>query len=155
MFLTIQNNSVSYKFEKKITTKGIIMQNVIKVLSTIIFLISTFSAFGSDPQQHLSFSNDNIHADITWISGPQTEKESVMLVKFRAAEKLENLDLKVSLFMPEMGHGSSPTRLEKVPGGNIYKISRVYFTMPGVWEVRVTLRVEDAPPETQTFSLNI
>ena len=155
MFLTIQDKGVSYKKEKKLITKGIIMQNVIKILSTIIFLLSTFSAFGSGPQQHLSFSNGTIHADVIWITGPQNEKESVMLVKFRSAEKMENLELKVSLFMPEMGHGSSPTKLEKVPGGNIYKISRVYFTMPGIWEVRVTLRVEDGSPETQTFSLNI
>ncbi|MFI5390863.1 MAG: FixH family protein [Bacteriovoracales bacterium] len=152
--MTIQDMGVSYK-EIKLITKGIIMQNVIKILSTIIFLISTFSAFGSDPQQHLSFSNDTIHADVTWATGPQNEKESVMLVKFRAAEKIDNLDLKVSLFMPEMGHGSSPTKVEKIPGGNIYKISKVFFTMPGIWEVRVTLRIEDGPKETQAFSLNI
>ncbi len=155
MFLTFQDNGVSYKIEKKLITKGIIMQNVIKVLSTIIFLLSTFSAFGSGPQQHLSFSNDTLHADITWMTGPQNEKESMMLIKFRAQDKIENLNLKVALFMPEMGHGSSPTRIERVPGANLYKISKVYFTMPGIWEVRVTVQIGDGIKETKFFTLEI
>jgi len=46
-------------------------------------------------------------------------------------------DVSAVLFMPEHGHGSSPTTV--TPGANPgeYDISRITFTMGGVWEVRL------------------
>lgn len=42
------------------------------------------------------------------------------------------------LWMPDMGHGSSPTRLtEMTPGCT--KVERINFLMEGAWEIRVTL----------------
>lgn len=54
------------------------------------------------------------------------------------------------LWMPDMGHGSSPTRL--VPAGNACtRIERVNFLMDGVWEIRVRLNDNDAG----TFSFDV
>ncbi len=45
-------------------------------------------------------------------------------------------DVAVVLWMPSMGHGSSPVRVEKVDIGT-YRATRVFFTMPGDWEIRI------------------
>ena len=43
------------------------------------------------------------------------------------------------LFMPSMGHGSSPVHVEKMTEG-IFKITNVYFSMPGEWDIRIQLK---------------
>ena len=39
------------------------------------------------------------------------------------------------LWMPSMGHGSSPTRVERLDTGT-YRASEVFFVMPGEWELK-------------------
>jgi hypothetical protein len=39
------------------------------------------------------------------------------------------------LWMPSMGHGSSPTRVDRVDVGT-YRASDVFFIMPGEWDLR-------------------
>lgn len=46
--------------------------------------------------------------------------------------------LAVYLFMPEHGHGSRPVAIERVAPGE-YRVTEVFFIMPGNWEVRVRL----------------
>lgn len=41
----------------------------------------------------------------------------------------------VVLWMPSMGHGSSPTQVDRLDTGT-YRASNVYFVMPGQWEIR-------------------
>lgn len=50
---------------------------------------------------------------------------------------VEALDFSAVLYMPEHGHNSSPTTVsaEATPGR--YEVSRITFTMGGVWEVRL------------------
>lgn len=38
------------------------------------------------------------------------------------------------LWMPSMGHGSSPTTVTRIEAGT-YRASRVYFVMPGAWDL--------------------
>ena len=45
------------------------------------------------------------------------------------------------LWMPDMDHGSSPTRL--VSSGNCTRVERVNFIMPGVWDLQIKLDVTD------------
>lgn len=52
----------------------------------------------------------------------------------------------VKLWMPSMGHGSSPvtTAAAKDTGGanipGVYEASKIYFVMPGKWEIWVQLK---------------
>ncbi len=46
-------------------------------------------------------------------------------------------DMKVDLWMPSMGHGSSPVKLASI-GVNKYKVSEAFFIMTGEWQVRMT-----------------
>lgn len=45
----------------------------------------------------------------------------------------------VQLWMPSMGHGSSPTKIEKLPT-DIYRVYDVFFVMPGEWDIRIQLK---------------
>lgn len=52
----------------------------------------------------------------------------------------------VKLWMPAMGHGSSPVTVRpqsdaagsRIPG--VFTASRIFFSMPGEWEIRVQLK---------------
>ncbi len=48
-------------------------------------------------------------------------------------------DLAVVLWMPSMGHGSSPVSLVRLESG-IYRASNVFFSMHGEWEIRFLLK---------------
>jgi hypothetical protein len=50
---------------------------------------------------------------------------------------------RVKLWMPEHGHGSTPTQVGPVNDG-CRLVSKVNFTMPGEWDVRVELLDGDA-----------
>lgn len=44
-------------------------------------------------------------------------------------------NIQIELWMPSMGHGSVPTKVQYLDGG-IYLASNVYFIMKGEWEMR-------------------
>lgn len=48
-------------------------------------------------------------------------------------------DIAIVLWMPGMGHGSSPVKVERVDMGT-YLATEVFFTMKGAWEIRVQLK---------------
>ena len=87
-------------------------------------------------------------ASITWVTTPGEESDGELLLRFwnpeRATEAGPFVDPElgtpfVQLWMPSMGHGSSPTRIAKQGPGE-YRVTRVYFSMPGDWDIRVQLR---------------
>ncbi len=45
----------------------------------------------------------------------------------------------VVLWMPSMGHGSSPVTVDRLDTGT-FRASRVFFSMPGEWEIRVQVK---------------
>ena len=45
----------------------------------------------------------------------------------------------IILWMPSMGHGSSPVKMERTDVGR-YKASEIFFIMPGPWEIRYQLK---------------
>ena len=48
-------------------------------------------------------------------------------------------EVAVALWMPAMGHGSSPVTVGP-QGGGVYSVSKAYFIMPGTWDVRVQIK---------------
>ncbi len=128
------------------------MQRVILLIISLFFASPVFS---NEADHILNFNNGEVKALINWKVGPFNEKESVMEVQLKSNQELLPTPLKVSLFMPTMGHGSSPTKVDKIPGTNSFRVSKVYFSMPGTWEVRVGLKASNGAWETQAFSINI
>lgn len=47
------------------------------------------------------------------------------------------------LWMPAMGHGSSPTTIEQVDTGS-YRANDVFFIMPGEWELKFQFKDESS-----------
>jgi hypothetical protein len=52
-------------------------------------------------------------------------------------------NVSVALFMPSMGHGSSPITVERLDVGT-YRAKNVFFTMAGNWEIQFMLKAGDA-----------
>lgn len=77
-----------------------------------------------------------------------------MVVEFKTNGVANPMDLKAVLFMPDMGHGSSPTKVEKISESS-FKVSRMYFTMPGLWEIRLTIKNENGVKETKVFTIQL
>lgn len=60
------------------------------------------------------------------------------------------LSLSALLWMPSMGHGSAPVQVIPLEDGK-YKIKKMYFIMPGDWEVRLFLKNEKNEVVDQVF----
>lgn len=54
----------------------------------------------------------------------------------------------VILWMPSMGHGSSPTQTTRLDVGT-YRANKVFFIMPGVWEIRFSVKENQQPNSKQ------
>jgi hypothetical protein len=91
----------------------------------------------------LSYAN-GLCVDITWEAKPTDDAAGSFLLKFYSANAPETaLDpqakVAVVLWMPAMGHGSSPVTVTQVSPG-VYRATNIYFVMPGDWEIRIKLK---------------
>lgn len=68
----------------------------------------------------------------------------------------EDLGNRVSvlLWMPSMGHGSSPVRVERLEPG-VYRASQVYFSMRGSWEIRFQIKEENKLVDQANYAIEI
>lgn len=86
----------------------------------------------------------NLSIWLKWELMPTEEKFGSFILKIghpNSADRTPVLqdiegDVAVVLWMPSMGHGSSPITVERIDVGT-YRASKVFFTMPGDWEIRV------------------
>lgn len=85
----------------------------------------------------LAFPNEKICASMHWLKAPTSSDFSEFELHF--SDEVTPSSLSVILWMPSMGHGSSPVKIEPLGDGK-FRIHRVYFIMPGDWEVRVYLK---------------
>ena len=135
------------------------------ILSTA-FLIGAVCGFGfSSDAQAASIANQTVEAHLTWIQGPRLDAESILDLQFVDSETQQPTiltdELKVTVFMPMMGHGSSPTTItalkdasgKLIPGA--YQVSKIYFTMGGEWEIHIMLKNADGTSQTQTVKVNL
>ncbi len=101
---------------------------------------------GARCQAHLKV--DQVCLDSVWETYP-TETDFGTLIVVARDDKSGFLktsftpDLKVKLWMPSMGHGSSPVRIDQIQPG-ILKIERVFFNMRGDWEIRFQTKTDQA-----------
>ena len=71
------------------------------------------------------------------------------------------MNVAAKLWMPAMGHGSSPVKVEKakdssgnvIPG--IFQGTNVYFITPGDWEVRIQLKQGSTVKEEAILAIHI
>lgn len=99
---------------------------------------------------------------LEWETKPGNEEFGSFLLKIGRANLAdqsalpEDIDGEVAvvLWMPSMGHGSSPVTVTKADVGT-YRASRVFFSMPGDWEIRVQHISNGAVVEQTVFALRL
>jgi hypothetical protein len=93
------------------------------------------------------FKVSGLCASFAWKKFPQGKEFGEMIVKIwrpNAADgSMIPQDVQgavaVELFMPDMGHGSSPVQVERQDVGT-FSATRVYFTMSGDWVIKVEIK---------------
>jgi hypothetical protein len=90
------------------------------------------------------FSKINICAQIKWMANANTSTEAVFHLKFDPAQfnskPIVQENLEVYLWMPSMGHGSSPVTIKKTAQNDTFEISKIFFIMPGIWDVHFKIK---------------
>jgi hypothetical protein len=111
----------------------------------------------------LRFERIGMCARLEWLKAPSEEETGVFLLHFSRIENgasipsdaPSGLKVAVKLWMPDMGHGSSPVRVVRplnasgLPETGVYRAEDVHFVMPGAWEIRVMFKSEDGTPVDQ------
>ena len=81
--------------------------------------------------------------DLIFDKAPTDSEENFFTLQFHNPDGVTAVALDknvaVILWMPSMGHGSSPVKIQKTADG-IYRVSKVYFIMPGDWEIRLQIK---------------
>ncbi|NOT80011.1 MAG: hypothetical protein HOP07_13535 [Bacteriovoracaceae bacterium] len=84
-----------------------------------------------------NFPMKNIEFSLNWKTPPSLEELGVFEIELK--EPLApNLSINAFIWMPEMGHGSSPIEVIKSSDLN-YVFSEVAFIMPGLWVLHVEI----------------
>lgn len=107
---------------------------------------------GSGPQEkasacQLKFNNSGYCISWSWEKTPtESDKGSLIFKIYRGNLYDDTLVMidpvstpKVILWMPSMGHGSSPTKVERLDVGT-FRANEVFFVMPGDWEIRFQIK---------------
>lgn len=92
----------------------------------------------------LLFSSEDICLKTNWIDKPSESTYGAMELTFTAKNDPSRFIDPVNspfilLWMPSMGHGSSPVTLERTDVGR-FKATEIFFIMPGPWEIRYQLK---------------
>ncbi|MBL7542435.1 MAG: FixH family protein [Bdellovibrionaceae bacterium] len=114
---------------------------------------------------HLVYKSKGLHIHAQLTAPPVVGHEAFLNLEIRNAKDHSlintNDQVDVELWMPDMGHGSAPTHVNrsidsqgKALTGQ-YVVSNVYFVMGGLWEIRITLTDPNGQQETQSFTLQM
>jgi hypothetical protein len=103
-----------------------------------------------------AFPSQNLCASLTWVKKATAEEPGEFLLSFwnrsqnqGQAVTLSNPDADkvfVKLWMPDMGHGSSPVVTNRdvdsngAPKTGVFRSTGVFFVMGGKWEIMVQLK---------------
>ncbi len=99
----------------------------------------------ADCKMHLK--TENLCLKATWDSMPTESTFGSMTLTFTDKNTPERIisprhEPSMLLWMPSMGHGSSPVTITLIEDG-IYKANDIFFIMPGPWEIRYQLKDGD------------
>ncbi len=131
-----------------------------------LLLMSLFFSARVFAAETLLFADGALRAELTWLQGPRTPGMSELQIEWKSGVDQTRIEppspMKIVLWMPMPGHGpkhghpSSPvtiTKVDEVPGR--YKVTDMYLTMAGAWEVRVSLSYTNGRQEMQTLLVNV
>lgn len=101
----------------------------------------------------LLFKNASLCGQLEWTIPPKkvdlpTEEDTAEFVitlfpiKDGRALSPNDYELEARLFMPSMGHGSLPTQVTKEAEPLRFRVKRIFFSMPGDWEIQLNLKTK-------------
>ncbi|MFZ4713699.1 MAG: hypothetical protein ACOYL6_08310 [Bacteriovoracaceae bacterium] len=107
----------------------------------------------------LKFQNDELCLSMEWEIFPTEDTFGRFVMKFYKIDHPEitiepNNAPNVLLWMPSMGHGSSPVTLTTLSPGT-YLVSDVFFNMLGTWDIRFQLKNGNDVIEQQILKITI
>jgi hypothetical protein len=90
------------------------------------------------------FSSENLCLKTEWIQKPTESSYGEMTLSFVDRTDQSRFVDPVAvpfivLWMPSMGHGSSPVKMERIDVGK-FRASEIFFIMPGPWDIRYQLK---------------
>lgn len=89
------------------------------------------------------------------VSGPPMAGESAVELRVeRAGEPVSGLAIAVEPWMPGHGHGTPEVPVVDEVSEGRYRVENVVYTMPGAWELRVTIGAGDAE-DTVIFAFEV
>jgi hypothetical protein len=108
----------------------------------------------------ISFSNSGLCLTWYWETKPTSTKPGSLIFKTYRLNLLDQTPIEVDLestpqvvlWMPSMGHGSTPTQTARVDRGT-YRATNVFFIMPGDWEIRFQVKNGATVIDETTISL--
>lgn len=97
------------------------------------------------------FTTEDLCASYSWRKAPTEQDFGSFALSFfkkdgTAADP--QMTLKIVIWMPDMGHGSSPVKITKKAVGS-YVVDNVFFSMHGDWQIRFQLLNAAAVAEEQ------
>jgi len=93
---------------------------------------------------------------LNWLSRVNSTEEAhaLLIVKKNGVASDLPDQIKVFLWMPTMGHGSSPITIKKIATG-LYDLSQVYFIMDGFWQLRIQVKNGIDIIDEEIFEINL
>ena len=90
------------------------------------------------------FKSENLCLKTAWVQRPSESTYGEMTLSFvDANDDTRFVDPTsepfIVLWMPSMGHGSSPVTIERIDVGR-FRASEIFFIMPGAWDIRYQLK---------------
>lgn len=93
------------------------------------------------------FSTSGLCLTWYWEKKPTSTQMGNLIFKTYRLNSLDQTPIEVDLtatpqvvlWMPSMGHGSTPTQTTRVDEGT-YRVTNVFFIMPGDWEIRFQVK---------------
>jgi hypothetical protein len=83
------------------------------------------------------FKKEQLGFSLNWIIAPTLDELSSFEFKLERPLK-NNQSINVYIWMPEMGHGSSPIEMKQLNSTD-YTFSEIAFIMPGLWVLHVEI----------------
>ena len=105
------------------------------------------------------FPSENLCLKFHWQKKPTETTMGEIQLRFFSPENVkEQRDPKgfpfVFLWMPSMGHGSSPTHTIRIKEG-LYLVQDVFFIMPGPWDIHFQLKESEEIKEEKIYQVVI
>ena len=128
------------------------------LLSTSFSLAQTSPATLTPPGQSeevCSSRNPQICVQLHFQNGADSKTEADFILEIKTPQDVNITDPKVVLWMDMggMGHRGAPVDMQAL-GGNRFKITNVWFVMPGLWLVKVDFNFQNDSNHFE-FPINI